>query len=295
MRVLYENAKLFYDLLNIISQLYGSAYMTFNEDGVIIKSIDPSSTAMLKLTIPKDMFNEWEVDEEEVLIDMESLVKVLRITSPKDSIEISFERDEKKEEENEEDQKTPNMIVLRLLKIDKSRGGKKIKLKLSDPSKFNPIDSSGLESLSYKNVITIDPSIIAESVRAASLFSEEIDIITRESVDGEKELVFRGEGVYGEIEDIIDPEDIVEGNIEVLGSFSYSTDYMKNIFKIARLSNSVTMSFGELENNNEDEDSESDEVPTPSILPLRLDFTLDNIGTAVYFLAPRIKEEDIYD
>jgi len=78
MKIKLENPAVFAKSIDLISELVMEVRIKVNEFGLSIVAIDPANVAMVSLKIPKSAFSEFEVDEEELGVNLENFKKVLK-------------------------------------------------------------------------------------------------------------------------------------------------------------------------------------------------------------------------
>ena len=86
-----KNLKEVADLLNTVVT---EAKFNLDQNGLSVKAVDPAHVAMISIDIPKESFNEYQVDSnEEIAIDVEKLKSVIRLASSNDSVTITKEKE----------------------------------------------------------------------------------------------------------------------------------------------------------------------------------------------------------
>jgi len=78
----FDNAKLFSDIIALVSELVSEVKIKVKQEGLEITAIDPASIAMVSLKIPKQAFSQFELEKEEELgINLDDLKQVLKRAS----------------------------------------------------------------------------------------------------------------------------------------------------------------------------------------------------------------------
>ena len=91
MKATYPNAKDFYSLISVLSSAVDEALFEFNEDGFQVKALDPSRVVFIKVTIPRDAFEEYETNGDHVGVNLQFLTKVLKRAKKNDKITFEVE------------------------------------------------------------------------------------------------------------------------------------------------------------------------------------------------------------
>lgn len=86
-----KNLKEVADLLNTVVT---EAKFKLDQNGLSVKAVDPAHVAMISIDVPKESFNEYQIDsDEEIAIDVEKLKSVIRLASSSDSVTITKEKE----------------------------------------------------------------------------------------------------------------------------------------------------------------------------------------------------------
>lgn len=78
MKLRLEDPAIFSKAIDLISELVMEVKIKVNEFGLSIVAIDPANVSMVSLRVPKTAFNEFEVEEEVLGVNLENLKKILR-------------------------------------------------------------------------------------------------------------------------------------------------------------------------------------------------------------------------
>lgn len=82
-----DNPKAFSDVISIISELVTEVRIKFSESGMSIVAIDPANVALVSFKLPKSVFSEFNLDNNEVLgLNLDNLKAVLRRAKPGSSL-----------------------------------------------------------------------------------------------------------------------------------------------------------------------------------------------------------------
>ncbi|MCA9487990.1 MAG: proliferating cell nuclear antigen (pcna) [Nanoarchaeota archaeon] len=115
MLVKLENPQLFSKSIDLISELVLEVRLKFNEFGMSITAIDPANVAMISFRIPKSAFSTYELDNEVLGVNLDSLKKILKRTGSKSS--LIMKRNENMLEINIED-RIRRSFTLNLIEIE---------------------------------------------------------------------------------------------------------------------------------------------------------------------------------
>ncbi len=77
------------ELTNLLLTLVNEAKFEFTEDGLSVKAVDPAHVAMIILNVAPNGFMEYEVEEEELGVDLDKVKDILKLASSGDTVEIT--------------------------------------------------------------------------------------------------------------------------------------------------------------------------------------------------------------
>ena len=77
------------ELTNLLLTLVNEAKFEFSGDGLAVKAVDPAHVAMMILNVSPEGFAGYEVEEEELGIDLDKVKDILKLTSSGDTVEIT--------------------------------------------------------------------------------------------------------------------------------------------------------------------------------------------------------------
>ena len=86
MLVKLENPGLLSRVIEIISELVIEVKIKVNNEGLSITAMDPANVSMVKFMLPKKSFSVFEVKEEVLGINLDSLKRILKRSSPSSSL-----------------------------------------------------------------------------------------------------------------------------------------------------------------------------------------------------------------
>ncbi len=79
------------ELTNLLLTLVNEAKFEFTGDGLVVKAVDPAHVAMIILKVEPQGFMEYEVEEEELGVDLDKVKDILKLASSGDTVEITRE------------------------------------------------------------------------------------------------------------------------------------------------------------------------------------------------------------
>ncbi len=244
-------------IFDAVSSIISEVTMKIDENGIGMAAMDLSHICLVSLDLKKEDFDEFETDQEyELGINLEDMVKIIRRSGGKDEITFIHNPKDKK--------------LLIEMKPPEAKKSRQFTLALID-LEGEEINLESLNAMEFPNNCTFPVDYLDEAIKDAEIFSEVLEIIV------EDKLIFSSTGNIGEMtyeleKDELQPHDFTE---ESKGIFALS--FLKNILKVKTISDNIEMAL-------------------KSEAPLKLLFDILNASKIVYFLAPRVEEEDdIYD
>jgi proliferating cell nuclear antigen len=96
-RATLYDAKRWRDILNVVSAVLEEAEFAINAEGIKLRALDSSGTAMVDLDLPSVFFDEYECNKSARLrTNVKTIINLLESTSANESIEINFKEDQAK-------------------------------------------------------------------------------------------------------------------------------------------------------------------------------------------------------
>ena len=90
-KITFADARIWRYIISAASKFIEAGYFEVSEDGFKFKALDPSRTALIEFTIPRESFDEFDVSgDHKLVIDLESLGKILRSAERDDRISVSW-------------------------------------------------------------------------------------------------------------------------------------------------------------------------------------------------------------
>ncbi len=253
-----ENSRVLKGIVETLASIIDETEFRVTPKEFTISAMDPSRICLLKLSIKKDDFDEYECSEEsKVGLNLDDLDKILKRCAANDTVEINF---------NEADQK----IKIKMQREGVSRT-RTFSLALLDID-IEEIPMDNLLKIDYPSKWVIDTDFLVEAIKDAEIYSEILNIDANEG----KGLKFSSSGQIGEMEYDINEDDLLDSQLKGTSSGAYSLTFLKAILKIASITEKL-------------------EISLKTDHPLKMNFDLLEGGKLSYFLAPRVEEEEFDD
>ncbi len=250
-----ENSRILKGIIETLSSIIDETEFRVTPKEFTISAMDPSRICLLKLSVKKDNFDEYQCSKEsKVGLNLDDLDKILKRSAANDSVEIDF---------NEADQK---------IKIKMQREGitrtRTFSLALLDID-IEEIPMDNLLKIEYPSKWVIEPDFLVEAIKDAEIYSEILNITSTEG----QGLIFSSTGQIGEMEYNLSEDDLIETSLNGTSSGAYSLTFLKAILKIASITEKL-------------------EISLKTDHPLKMIFNLLEGGELSYFLAPRVEEAE---
>ncbi len=253
-----ENSRILKVIVETLASIIDETEFRVTPKEFTISAMDPSRICLLKLSINKDDFDEFECSKEsKVGLNLDDLDKILKRSAANDAVTINFD---------EADQK----IKIKMQREGVSRT-RTFSLALLDID-IEEIPMDNLLKIEYSSKWVIDTDFLVEAIKDAEIYSEILNILANEG----KGLVFSSSGQIGEMEYDISVDDLIDSQLQGSSSGAYSLTFLKAILKIASITEKL-------------------EISLKTDHPLKMDFDLLEGGKLSYFLAPRVEEEEFDD
>jgi proliferating cell nuclear antigen len=250
-----ENSRILKGIVETLASIIDETEFRVTPKEFTISAMDPSRICLLKLSIKKDDFDDYQCNKDsKVGLNLDDLDKILKRSAANDSVEINF---------NETDQK---------IKIKMQREGisrtRTFSLALLDID-IEEIPMDNLLKIEYPSNWVLDPEFLVEAIKDAEIYSEILNINANEG----QGLIFSSSGQIGEMEYDLNEDDLIESELQGSSSGAYSLTFLKAILKIASITEKL-------------------EISLKTDHPLKMNFDLLEGGKLSYFLAPRVEEEE---
>jgi len=253
-----ENSRVLKGIVETLASIIDETEFRVTPKEFTISAMDPSRICLLKLSIKKDDFDEYECSKEsKVGLNLDDLDKILKRSAANDTVEINF---------NEAEQK----IKIKMQREGVSRT-RTFSLALLDID-IEEIPMDNLLKIEYPSKWVIETDFLVEAIKDAEIYSEILNINANEG----KGLKFSSSGQIGEMEYDLNEDDLIESQLQGSSTGAYSLTFLKAILKIASITEKL-------------------EISLKTDHPLKMNFDLLEGGKLSYFLAPRVEEEEFAD
>ncbi len=253
-----ENSRVLKGIVETLASIIDETEFRVTPKEFTISAMDPSRICLLKLSIKKDDFDEYECSKEsKVGLNLDDLDKILKRSAANGTVEINF---------NEADQK----IKIKMQREGVSRT-RTFSLALLDID-IEEIPMDNLLKIEYPSKWVIETDFLVEAIKDAEIYSEILNINANEG----KGLKFSSSGQIGEMEYDLNEDDLIESQLQGSSTGAYSLTFLKAILKIASITEKL-------------------EISLKTDHPLKMNFDLLEGGELSYFLAPRVEEEEFAD
>ena len=253
-----ENSRVLKGIVETLASIIDETEFRVTPKEFTISAMDPSRICLLKLSIKKDDFDEYECSKEsKVGLNLDDLDKILKRSAANDTVEINFDEAEQK-------------IKIKMQREGVSRT-RTFSLALLDID-IEEIPMDNLLKIEYPSKWVIETDFLVEAIKDAEIYSEILNINANEG----KGLKFSSSGQIGEMEYDLNEDDLIESQLQGSSTGAYSLTFLKAILKIASITEKL-------------------EISLKTDHPLKMNFDLLEGGELSYFLAPRVEEEEFAD
>jgi proliferating cell nuclear antigen len=214
-----EEVGLLKDSMKTISDLISEGLFQLEEDGLRLVAADPALVGLVHFKIEKDLFEEFDLDEETMVgLNIENLYSILRRANSDDT--ITFELDDSRFHITMENSSTRNFSLPRL--------------NLSED------DIPETDQLEFDFEAELEASVIEGAVKDAMVVSDAVTISASDA-----ELVIAAEGDQSNAEFTITEgsEGVLSMDGEKVKSM-FSLDYLSKMIGGKKLSENVTIKLG---------------------------------------------------
>lgn len=220
--------------------------------GLFMTAMDGSHICLVNLLLKKEDLDEFSSDQPyELGINLEDLVKIIKRSGANDEITFSHDPKEKKLiiEMKPENGKKARRFTISLIDID-----------------VEEINMESLNGMQFDNSCTCNIDYLDEAIKDAEIFSEVLQVKVKDK------LIFSTEGSIGDMEYVLEKDELSEVNFTVESEGSFAIQFLKSVLKISAVSKIIQMNL-------------------KSEAPLKMHFKLLDHSEILYFLAPRVEED----
>lgn len=217
--VSYPEASVFKSLFETASKLLEEVKLSFSEEGLKIKAMDPSNVALIDVIFPREAFSEFVLEEPiEVGISMSSMLKVMKRAKRGDRFELEAD------EEN---------VVIKLI----SSSRKKYSLRNIEVAS-QEIPELNLTFDAKIRMVTDPLKTILKDIELAG------NNATFEASEEEGKLIIYSEEEKKYRTEIRkDSTSVLEMNVKGTAKSTYDVLYLINILSLTKVSDSILIEF----------------------------------------------------
>ncbi len=243
-------------IFEAVSSIITQVNLKVTPEGLSMTAMDLSHICLVSLNLKKEDLDEFETDQEYSLgINLIDLVKIIKRSGSDD--EISFIH-------NPADKKL--VIEMKPESAKKSRRFTMALMDLDDEE----INLEGLEAMEFDNKTTLNVDFLDEAIKDAEIYAETLEVRV------EDKLIFSCSGNIGDMEYVLEKDELDSADFAETSKGIFALSFLKNVLKIASVSKQIRM-----------------QLRTEA--PLKMEFDILNNSRILYFLAPRVEEDDDMD
>lgn len=251
-----DDGEVFKKVIDSIKELCQEANFECTSEGIECQSMDASHVALVSLSLKSEGFAEFECSEDITLgLNLNHLSKIMKCSGSKDSLAIHANDTEtvKFSFENES-QNTASDFELKLMTVDEEH----LAIPETDYTCVITMPSSEFAKI-CRDLQTIGESVTISVTKAGVQFGVTGDIGTAEMLRRQNETAEDEKSIRIEMDEPITQQ--------------FALRYLNMFAKSSVVSNTVTLSM-------------CDSVP------LQVAFSMDDLGSVKYFLAPKIEDDE---
>jgi proliferating cell nuclear antigen len=215
MRLKLDSPKILTDIVSVISELVTEVRIKVNGEGMSLTAIDPANVAMIYFSIPKDLFSEFETENEEILgVNLDNFKSVLKRCKPGSALTL---------------ERTENLLKVGIQ--DKIK--RDFSLALIDVE----TEEKDLPEWQFDSVVKLNSSALSEVIEDCSVVS---DSCTFQA--SPESFVIEAAGLNSSRAEFSGDEiEIHSGE----SSSKYSLEYLAKIIKGSKVSDNATLNFSD--------------------------------------------------
>jgi len=255
----FKDARMMKGIFDAVSAIISETILRVSPEGITLTALDLSHICLVSLKLGKSDFNTFETDKNyELGINISDLVKIIRRSGADDAIIFSHDPKE-------------NKLIIQMQPGEGKRA-RRFTLGLIEVESED-LEMKGLIEMEFDNSCTMELKYLEEAIKDAEIMADVLEVKVADD-----KLHFAANGTIGDMNYTLEHElmELVAFPEESIGVFAIS--FLINILKIGPIARKV-------------------EVEMKSDVPLKLKFPLLKESQILYFLAPRVEEDedDLYD
>ncbi|MHA1618746.1 MAG: proliferating cell nuclear antigen (pcna) [Promethearchaeota archaeon] len=253
-KVKMKDSKMVRGIFDAVSSIISETILKIDPAvGLSLTAMDMSHICLVSLVLHKDDLDEFEADEVyELGINLEDLVKIIKRSGASD--EITFLHDPKVKK-----------LVIEM-KPAEAKKARKFTMSLIE-YEGEEIDINALNEMEFDNLCSFKLTYLDEAIKDAEIFADVLQIQAMPN------LVFSTSGNIGDMQYVLEKEELITSDLKSESVGVFSIAFLKNVLKVGTITNTINV-----------------ELRTDA--PLKLNFQILNSSHILYFLAPRVEDDD---
>lgn len=220
-RIRYPDAKTFKEFVEVLSKLLDEAKFTVTESGLKVAGMDPARVAYIEVTVPREAFLEYEIEEGRESADMGLNLKALsEAIEGKKGTPIEFRI-------------APEKVLILV-------EGAISKRFLLPNFEISTEEIEGI-TIDHDATATVLSDIIAKAINDIGAVSDIIEIEADED-----NIVFKSQRETGSkvsLKLTRDTSTLIDLNVKTPSKAAFDISYLKNVIKLARIADTVDVKF----------------------------------------------------
>ncbi|MEM0046796.1 MAG: proliferating cell nuclear antigen (pcna) [Fervidicoccaceae archaeon] len=218
MLVEYPEAAVFKNLFEAISKLLEEVRISFSEEGMKIKAMDPSNVALIDVSFTQDSFSEYQVENPmSVGLSLSTVLKVMKRARRGDRLEIEAD------EEN---------VLMRLISSSRRE------------YRLRNIEVASQEIPELNLSFTVKVRLLSEPLKVILKDAELAgSSAVFEATEDGKLLIYSEERGKYRTEITKDSSSVLELTVKERAKSSYDILYLSNILSLTKVSDSLSLEF----------------------------------------------------
>ena len=216
MKLVLSDARFLKDPISIISELVTEVKFKFDKDKMQLVAMDPANVAMVIFKLLSSSFAEYEVNNEEIAVNLDNLKNILKRVKATDTLIIESEKNKLKITIKGETTRTFNLAL-----ID-----------ITNPEQKIP-------ELNFAIKINTNTALFNEVIEDMDVVSDSVNFLFKDN-----KFIVNTEGSFSNAHvELISTNETVINSTTSDAKSKYSLEYLKKIIKGSKLTNDVIIQF----------------------------------------------------
>ena len=211
-----SDATMFKKCIDAISTLIDEGEFIANEDGLMLRAMDPSQIAMVDFKLPKSAFESFSPTTSRIGLNVDDLSVLMNRVRAGEKLEMKLDEDK-----------------ARLVLVFKGNSTRRFTMPLLDLGGNIPNEPK----LEFESVVKLNGAFLKEALKDTQLVSSHVILNVRPDA-----FVITAHGDKGDVE--IETKQIIESKVEKESRAMFPLDYMNDLLKNADSSTNVVLSLG---------------------------------------------------